>query len=112
MNKALKTGFTLTELAVIIALSTVATGLLVPQLSQTRSKLLQQACAANLKQWGMAIGLYTEDYNGTYLYDVNGLHWDDVPSGSARNPYLPYLEGGEQTETVRRMRICPEIVAR
>ena len=83
-------------------------GLLMADLAQTKSKLLQQACAANMKQWGMAFSLYAQDYNGTFYYDVGGAAWDDVfLSNNPPNPYLRYLGGGNLALTIRSMRICP-----
>ncbi|HUI06904.1 MAG TPA: hypothetical protein VL486_07840 [Verrucomicrobiae bacterium] len=101
-------GFTLTELAVLVAAGTVLSGLLLADLSQARTKLLRQACAANLKQWGMAIYLYTQDYNGTYYYmNMIPVNWDD--SGS---PYFRYLGGSDSVATMRTMRVCPAVLAR
>src|ERR1035437_4968743 len=73
-------GFTLTEFSVLMAVGVMLAGVLVADLSQTRMKLLQQACAANLKQWGMAIDLYSQDFGGTYYLGgaSSPLNWDDV----------------------------------
>jgi len=43
-------GFTLAELLVLAAIGAVLAGLALADLSQERSKLLQEACANNLKQ--------------------------------------------------------------
>jgi hypothetical protein len=53
----------LTELLVLVGMGAVLTGLLLPELSQTRSKLLEQACVSNLRQWGMVIYMYAKDNN-------------------------------------------------
>lgn len=109
-------GFTLTELLVLVAVGSLLSGLLVADLSQTRSKLLQQACAANLKQWGMAFNLYAQDYNGVLFNNWNAIPWDDTigstPSGgTATNVYLRYLGGGNSLAAVRAIRICPFVAA-
>jgi prepilin-type processing-associated H-X9-DG protein len=71
-------------------------------------KLLQQACAANMKQWGMAFDLYAQDYNGTFYYSVSAAAWDDSPF----SPYPPYLNHKlDNTAAVRAMRVCPAVVA-
>lgn len=86
-------------------------GLLMADLAQVKSKLLQQACAANMKQWGMAFSLYAQDYNGSFYYDVGGASWDD--SGvNPPNPYLRYLGGSDPLTTIRTMRVCPVVAAR
>jgi prepilin-type processing-associated H-X9-DG protein len=106
-QRAATTGFTLTELLVLIGVGSVLTGVLLADLSQTRAKLLQQACAANMKQWGMAFDLYSQDYNGKFYYDVGGVHYDDIGSPLAR-----YLGQGDSTAIMRNMRICPTVAAR
>ena len=101
-----KAGFTLTELVVLVAMGAILTGLWLPDLSQTRSKLLEQACVSNLKQWGVAMLAYAEDHNG---FLVGGLpDWQsNTDSCGKPNGYVPYFGGGNPTATMRRMRICP-----
>jgi len=101
-------GFTLTELVVLVGLGAVLSGLLVADLNQTRATLLRQACAANMKHWGMAIYLYSQDYDGTYYYKVgSGENFDDTDS-----PYSRYLGGNDPAATMRVMRVCPAIAER
>jgi len=102
-----QTGFTLAEMAVLVAVGAMLTGLLAADLTQTRTTLLRQACAANLKQWGMAIYLYSQDYNGTYFYSVGSVNFDDSSS-----PYARYLGGSDPATTMRMLRICPAVAAR
>jgi prepilin-type processing-associated H-X9-DG protein len=107
-------GFTLTELAVLIAVGAILASVLVADLSQARMKLLQQACAANLKQWGMAIDLYSQDFNGTYYMggSVSPLNWDDTNATGLTNVYLPYVGGGDVIQRIRTMRTCPFVAAK
>jgi len=98
-----KSGFTFAELLVLVAAGGVLTTLLMPTLSETRTKLHQQACVANIKQWGMAFYLYSQDNNGWIYYDTGGRGWND----SVGNVYLRYLGGGDPVTTIRIMRQCP-----
>ena len=111
-----RAGFTLTELSVLVAVGTMLASVLVADLSQARMKLLQQACAANLKQWGMAIDLYSQDYNGAYYMGgaVSDLNWDDIVGlpNTLTNVYLPYLGGGDVQRRIRTMRTCPFVAAK
>ena len=111
-----RAGFTLTELSVLIAVGTMLASVLVADLSQARMKLLQQACAANLKQWGMAIDLYSQDFDGTYYMGgtSSSLPWDDLVGypTMVTNVYLPYVGGGDVTQRIRTMRTCPFVAAK
>ena len=100
-------GFTLVELIVVVAVGAVLSGMLMADLTQTRTTLLRQACAANLKHWGMAIELYAQDYSGTYFYALGSTGWNDGLS-----PYYRYIGGGDRTVAMRTMRICPAVAAR
>ena len=102
-----KFGFTLTEFLVLLGIGSLLAGLLLADLTQERAKLLQQACAANMKHWGMAFDLYAQDYNNRLYYDVFGHHWDDPSSLPWTNPYVRYMGGDNSTISVRTMRICP-----
>ncbi len=106
-QRAARTGFTLTELLVVIGVGFVLAGVLLADLTQTRTKLLQQACSANMKHWGMAFDLYSNDWGGSLYYDMNGNHFDDSPGLVWQNPYGRYLGGDNSATTIRNMRICP-----
>ncbi|HTS19862.1 MAG TPA: hypothetical protein VMP11_19960 [Verrucomicrobiae bacterium] len=94
-------GFTLTELSVLVGAGALLSSLLLADLTQTQQKFLQQSCAANMKQWGVAMELYSQDYRGSLYYDVGGLHFDEPGS-----PLLPYV-GARTTTDIRNLRICP-----
>jgi prepilin-type processing-associated H-X9-DG protein len=108
-------GFTLTELAVLISVGAMLASILVADFSQMRLKLLQQSCAANLKQWGMAFGLYAQDYNGRLFMQQLTFAWDDttgaINGNMATNVYLRYLSGGNSLAMLRALRECPYVAA-
>jgi prepilin-type N-terminal cleavage/methylation domain-containing protein/prepilin-type processing-associated H-X9-DG protein len=56
-------GFTLIELLVVIAIIALLTAILFPVFARAREKARQAACASNLKQVGMALQMYIQDYD-------------------------------------------------
>jgi prepilin-type N-terminal cleavage/methylation domain-containing protein len=65
-------GFTLIELLVVIAIMSILMGILLPALSQVRQQARRAACASNLRQTGVAIHLYAQDFDDSIPFGPGG----------------------------------------
>lgn len=95
-------GFTLIELLVVIAIIAILAAILFPVFSAARESARQTACSSNLRQIGMAFGMYVQDYDERLpdrrdLKVALGYHpWNTWPASDPRggwagvvlNPYV------------------------
>jgi len=62
-KKSLKSGFTLIELLVVIAIIAILAAILFPVFARARENAKRTACLSNLKQIGVGLHQYTQDYD-------------------------------------------------
>jgi prepilin-type N-terminal cleavage/methylation domain-containing protein/prepilin-type processing-associated H-X9-DG protein len=78
-------GFTLIELLVVIAIIAILAAILFPVFARARENARRSSCQSNLKQIGLAVHQYSQDYDGCYPTSLR----DDPAS-----PFPYYSPGG------------------
>src|SRR4028118_1205764 len=61
-----KKGFTLIELLVVIAIIVILAAILFPVFARARENARRTSCLSNIKQVGLGIMQYTQDYDEMY----------------------------------------------
>ena len=81
-HKSAKKGFTLIELLVVIAIISIFASILFPVFARARENARRASCMNNLKQIGLAIMQYTQDYDERYPAALDG------PAGGPYNTHV------------------------
>ncbi len=72
MTTRTRKGFTLIELLVVIAIIAILAAILFPVFARARENARRASCSSNLKQIGLGIMQYTQDYDELYPVRANG----------------------------------------
>ena len=78
--KKCKKAFTLIELLVVMAIMAILASLLLPALSRAKTRSNDAKCMSNLRQCGVALNLYLQDYNDRLFWKstniaIDGMEW-------------------------------------
>jgi len=93
-------GFTLIELLVVIAIIAILAAILFPVFARAREKARQTSCLSNIKQLGLGVIMYAQDYDEQHpvMYWTPVAGYDDGVSRegiSVMSTILPYVKNSQ-----------------
>jgi prepilin-type N-terminal cleavage/methylation domain-containing protein/prepilin-type processing-associated H-X9-DG protein len=91
----MRKAFTLIELLVVIAIIAILAAILFPVFAQARESARMTSCLSNMKQMGLALQMYVQDYDETFPNIYQG--WGAPTAGSNegwmwKNAVQPYIK--------------------
>ena len=122
VRRQFQNGFTLIELLVVIAIIAILAAMLLPALAATKQKAQSVKCLNNLKQWGLAFRMYTDENGdkvpeeGNTVLSINNAAnvyaWYNVIPVMVNQPALTslYMAGNPplpESSTIYSCPACP-----
>lgn len=100
LKRKRKSAFTLIELLVVVAIISILASILFPVFARTRENARRTSCMSNLKQIGLGVMQYTQDYDERYplaaykpIPTPSGGEPNNPVGGQADSSYPGYIYG-------------------
>jgi prepilin-type processing-associated H-X9-DG protein len=103
---------------VVIAIIALLAAILFPVFARAREKARQSSCQSNLKQLGLGIMQYLQDYDERTMpygygpsndYTSWGSHWDGSVHDTSRGLLQPYMKNGQIEDCPSAPKVSPTL---
>ncbi|MFA6665322.1 MAG: DUF1559 domain-containing protein [Armatimonadota bacterium] len=100
-------GFTLIELLVVIAIIAILAAILFPVFAKARDKARQATCTSNLKQIGLALMQYAQDWDETLPWALLGWSTPEEKKATWSVAIASYIGLSTNKSNQRTVFLCP-----